>query len=260
MMLEKARWHDPPASEEDLRRLLREVEAAKNRLFNRSNYSPSQRMLGHTPRTNGELMSDDAIDPVLLGHGQELEQLLATRRAAQKAFAEVNTSEAAQRALRGRNRAQRRFLPGEVIFVWRSWKEKGVLKPQWVGPGVVLMPEGANSFVNMNGRLWKVANEHLRAATGGEIQGIESVHQVFDDLRARHERAGSRLIEDHTQDPLPRGVDRSALEDENEVEREGRERGLPRPRHEEETPVPVVPIPVPVDPEPEVPEPPVPLP
>ena len=67
MMLEKARWHDPPASEEDLRRVLREVEAAKNRLFNRSGFSPSQRMLGHTPRSNGELMSDDAIDPALLG-------------------------------------------------------------------------------------------------------------------------------------------------------------------------------------------------
>ena len=68
MMLEKARWHDPPACEEDLRRVLREFEAAKNRLFNRSGFSPSQRMLGRTPRSNGELMSDDAIDPALLEH------------------------------------------------------------------------------------------------------------------------------------------------------------------------------------------------
>ena len=151
LMFEKARWHNPPASEDDHRLLLREVKAAKNRLFNRAGFSPAQRMLGHTPRTNGELVSDDAIDPALLGHGHELERLLTAKRVAQRAFSEVNTQEAAKRALRGRNRVQRRFAPGEVVFVWRSWKDQGVLKPTWVGPAVVLMPDGANAYVAIRG-------------------------------------------------------------------------------------------------------------
>ena len=73
-MMEKAKWQNPPCSEDDLRLLTREVEAAKNRLFNRSGFSPAQRMLGQTARTNGELMSDDAIDPALVNHGEEVEE------------------------------------------------------------------------------------------------------------------------------------------------------------------------------------------
>ena len=103
-MMEKAKWQNPPCSEDDLRLLTREVEAAKNRLFNRSGFSPAQRMLGQTARTNGELMSDDAIDPALVNHGEEVERVLAARRAAQKAFVETNLSEAAKHALRARNR------------------------------------------------------------------------------------------------------------------------------------------------------------
>ena len=179
-------------------------------------------------------MSDDAIDPALLGHGHELERLLTARRVAQRAFSEVNTQEAAKRALRGRNRVQRRFAPGEVVFVWRSWKDQGVLKPTWVGPAVVLMPDGANAYVAIRGRLWKVSNERLRAASSTEIEGIEAVRRVFEEVRARHERSQSRLIEDHTQDPVPRGADRSALQGPDPVEQEGLDRGLPRPRVTEE--------------------------
>ena len=101
--------------------------------------------------------------------------MLAARRAAQKAFVETNLSEAAKHALRARNRAHRTFQPGEIVYIWRSWKDKGVLKPNWVGPGVVLMPEGANCYVNVLGRLWKVCNEHVREATSEEVRGVEAV-------------------------------------------------------------------------------------
>ena len=61
-MVEKARWSNPPASPEDLKLLVREVEAAKNCLSDRSGYSPAQRMIGETPKPTGELLSD-AIRP-----------------------------------------------------------------------------------------------------------------------------------------------------------------------------------------------------
>ena len=209
-VFQKAVWDCPPQDHHEWRLLLRETEAAKNKSFNRSGFSPVQRMMGHAPRTNGEVMSDDIIDPAFLGQGQEMEKLLSARRAAQKAFVEINTSEAVKTALRSRSRVHRRFAPGEVVFVWRSWKEKGVLKPSWVGPAVVLMPEGANAYVNTQGRLWKVCNEHLRLGTSDEVRGIEAVHEVFEDLKQRFDRAGSRIIEDHTQDPLPESRKRMA--------------------------------------------------
>ena len=204
-LFERARWENPPTSHEDWRLLLRETESAKNRLFNRSGYSPAQRMLGQTGRTVGEIFSDDALDPAFLEPTEDLQRLLSIRQSAQKAFVELNTSEAMKTALRARSRVQRQFLPGEIVFVWRSWKVRGVMKPSWVGPGVVLLPEGANSYVNVRGRLWKVCNEHLRPGTSEEIKGVEAIHEVFKDMKDRFDRASLKLVEDHTRDPLPDG-------------------------------------------------------
>ncbi|CAE7498867.1 TY1B-DR1 [Symbiodinium sp. CCMP2592] len=139
MMLEKARHMNPPASSEELKLLVREVEAAKNRLSDRSGFSPAQRMLGQNARVTGELLSDTFIDPTLGEMGDEMEKTMTARRAAQRAFVDVNTSEAAKRALRARARTQRRFSPGDVVFLWRSWRTQGQRKSGWVGPAVVLM-------------------------------------------------------------------------------------------------------------------------
>ena len=165
-LFEKARWHAPPMDHQDWVQLLREVESSKNRLFNRSGFAPIQRMFGHTPRTNGEMMSDDPVEPALLDFGEDMNKLLTARRAAQKAFAEVNTSSAVKVALRSKGRTQRTFQPG--------WKTQGILKPGWVGPAIVLMPEGPNAYVNVQGRIWKVSNEHLRQGTSEEVRGIEA--------------------------------------------------------------------------------------
>ena len=135
-MLQKALWSCPPTSSEDFKLLLREVESAKNRLSDRSGFSPAQRMLGETPRTTGELLADEMVDVVLKGVSGEMEKRLQAKRAAQKAFAEVNTSQAVRKAMRARARTQRTFRPGDIIFVWRSWKAQGIKKQAWVGPGV----------------------------------------------------------------------------------------------------------------------------
>ncbi|CAE7826816.1 Kcnh5, partial [Symbiodinium necroappetens] len=187
-MMQKAVWSCPPTSSDDFKLLLREVESAKNRLSDRSGFSPAQRMLGETPRTTGELLADEMVDVVLKGVSGEMEKRLQAKRAAQKAFAEVNTSQAVRKAMRARARTQRTFRPGDIIFVWRSWKAQGVKKQAWVGPGVVVLPDGPNAYVNVKGRLWRVANEHLREGTSEEMRGIEAVHQVFDELKERFKR------------------------------------------------------------------------
>ena len=103
----------------------------------------------------------------------------------------------------------------------------------------------------------------MRAGTSEEIRGIEAVHEVFNDLKARFDRAKANVIEDHTGDPLPEGALRpEPLGEEPGVEQEGVLRGAPRPRLEEpETPVPDIPLVPDAEPEPpQDPEPPVPLP
>ena len=240
-MLQKALWSCPPTSSEDFKLLLREVESAKNRLSDRSGFSPSQRMLGETPRTTGELLADEMVDVVLKGVSGEMEKRLQAKRAAQKAFAEVNTSQAVRKAMRARARTQRTFRPGDIIFVWRSWKAQGIKKQAWVGPGVVVLPDGPNAYVNVKGRLWRVANEHLREGTSEEMRGIEAVHQVFDELRERFRRPGRawRGGGPHS------GAQASAGQQENyedPVRAEGEARGLPR----QEPPVPVPEVAVPM--------------
>ncbi|CAE7242722.1 engB [Symbiodinium sp. CCMP2592] len=252
-MFQKALWANPATSSEDYKVLLREVESAKNRLSDRSGFSPAQRMLGETPRTTGELLADEMVDVVLKGVTGEMEKRLQARRAAQKAFAEVNTSQAVRRAMRARARTQRTFRPGDVIFVWRSWKAQGIKKQAWVGPGVVVLPDGPNCYVNVKGRLWRVANEHVREGTSDEIRGIEAVHEVFQDLKERFQRPGRELgvVEDLTHAGDARGLPRARVEDPEppvpfpevavpvqEIEEAMQEPPLPEP------PVPEVPIPM----------------
>ena len=50
-MFQKALWTSPATNSEEFKVLLREVESAKNRLSDRSGFSPAQRMLGETLRT-----------------------------------------------------------------------------------------------------------------------------------------------------------------------------------------------------------------
>ncbi|CAE7929920.1 RE2, partial [Symbiodinium sp. KB8] len=241
-MLQRAKWMNPPANADEYKILLREVESAKNRLSDRSGYSPAQRMMGETPKTTGELLSDELVESALLGDGPEIQKKVAARTAAQKAFAEVNNSEAIRRALRARPRTAKTFRPGDIVFVWRTWRAQGVRRACWTGPGVVVLPEGANAYVNMKGRLWKCANEHLRDGTSEEIRGVEAVNDIFQDMAQRFKKAGRehRVVTDLTDDPLPPGVERPGPD---LVEAEGDARGLPRVRLEEpETPVPAPPL------------------
>ncbi|CAE7806642.1 GIP, partial [Symbiodinium necroappetens] len=259
-MLQRAKWMNPPASADEYKVLLREVESAKNRLSDRSEYSPAQRVIGENPKTTGELLSDELVEAALLGDGPEIQKKVAARTAAQKAFAEVNNSQAIRRALRARPRTTKVFRPGDIVFVWRTWRSQGVRRACWTGPGVVVLPEGANAYVNMKGRLWKCANEHLRDGTSEEIRGVEAVNDIFQDMAQRFKATGRehRVVTDLTGDPLLPGSER---ESQDTVEAEGEARGLPRVRIEEpETPVPALLLEPPTAQEvqPELPEPPVP--
>ena len=242
MMFERAKWINAPASLDEWKLLIRETEAAKNRLSDRSGYSPAQRMLGQTPRISAELHSDSWLDPVLASGDGEMLKILKAKAAAQRAWAETNCSTVLRKALRARPRTQKMFKPGDVVYVWRH--------KAWEGPGVVILPEGANCYVNVKGRMWKVANDHLRDAVSEEIKGTEAVHEVFRDLRDRFSREGreGQIVLDLTGDPRPPERERAAFDP---VQAEGDARGLPRLRPADEDPEPPVPLP---EPEPLLPE------
>ena len=168
--MDKARDSEAPQNEAELEFMMTEVEAAKNRFFNRSGFSPVQRVLGLTPRLPGSLLSDDKYDPLLLASDADFDyqRAMAIRKAAQMAYMECDAKDKIGKATRARPRKWVEFVPGEHVFVYRAMKERkrrgeapapeldaDPNKPRWVGPGLAIMPEEANLWVNMRGELWR---------------------------------------------------------------------------------------------------------
>ncbi|CAK9025028.1 unnamed protein product [Durusdinium trenchii] len=241
-LLEKARSEVVIQSTKDLKQLMVEVEQAKNRYSNRSGFAPIQRQIGQWPRLPTSIMSDEAIDPTLLNGviTDDLEKLHHMRNIARKAFCEHNAKNTLKRALRARPRVWVDYKPGEYVFVFRvprmkKRKHGGPVddaslstKARWVGPGVVIAPDGANLWVSMLGELWKVAREQCRPATNDEKMGIEAVVQECQELVEELKRGSHRLgYKDLTQEEFP------PEEDGGEGDREQQGRQDQHPRFEE---------------------------
>lgn len=255
MMMEKSREEMPPTSHEELVQLLYACESAKNRFSNRSGYSPTQRQIGQWPRMPCSLLSDEEIDPALQSQNntEAFQRLLEFRQIAMEAFAKVSSREAAAKALKARPRVQLAFSAGDVVYVYRVLRRQKTVhgaprantghgmgrKATWVGPGYVLATEGSVIWVNMMGELWKAAAEQVRPATTSEKMGVEMVNESVPEMQERLKRSSHRAgFRDITKEEFPEmetidGEGEEGAEDGDEVEREGRDRGLPRPRVEE---------------------------
>ena len=217
-LLDKARSEVVIQTTKDLKQLMTEVEQAKNRYSNRSGFAPVQRQIGQWPRLPTSVLSDEAIDPTLLNGvlTDDIEKLHHMRNIAHKAFCEHNAKRTLQRAMKARPRVWIDYKPGEYVFVFRVPKLKkrkrgGIAddtatstKARWVGPGVVIAPDGANVWISMFGELWKVAREQCRHATTDEKTGIEAVLQECQELIEEFKRGSHRTgYKDITQEDLP---------------------------------------------------------
>eukprot|EP00435_Cladocopium_sp_Y103_P043622 s1741_g12.t1 len=101
-------------------------------------------------------------------------------------------------------------------------------RPTWIGPGHVLAMEGSIVWINMFGELWKAATEQVREATTVEKLGVEVVAEDFSEMQERLKRSSRHAgFRDVT-------ADAEELQEENEVDQEGEERGRPRVRFEDE--------------------------
>ena len=244
-ILERARMETLVTTGEEMEMLMRQVEQAKNRYSNRSGFSPIQRQIGQWPRLPAELMSDDAIDPQLVGGMMvdEMDRLLEMRRIAQKAFCEHNAKSTLKKALRSRTRTWQKFEAGDLVYVYRVPKarkkksrhneefEVKANKAMWVGPGTVITPDGANLWISMMGQLWKVAREQCRQATSEEKQGTEAImkecHELIEEYKKSNKKAGYKDI---TQEPWPEDEEDEEKAERPADEEEIHQRGLKRSR------------------------------
>ena len=210
-LLDKARSEVVVQDLRDLRRLMTEVEQAKNRYSNRSGFAPVQRQIGQWPRLPTSILSDEAVDPTLywMGCTDDIEKLHHMRRIAHKPF--VNTMPVLPSSVP--RKPDQEHGPFKVYRVPRLKKRKhgGIVddsaastKARWVGPGVVITLDGANLWVSMMGELWKVAREQCRHATTDEKTGIEAVLQECQELIEEFKRGSHRTgYKDITEEELP---------------------------------------------------------
>ena len=211
-LMEKARSEVVITNDQEMKSLMREVEQAKNRFSNRSGFSPVQRQIGQWPRVPTSILSDEGIDPSLV-EGMvvdDLERLHEMRRVAQKAFVETNARSAVRRTLNARARPWQDYAVGELVYVYRVPRarkrrhggaepiEKGSNRPMWVGPGVVVAPDGANLWISMMGELWRASREQCRPATRDEKAGVEEVmkecHELVEEFKRNVNRVGYKDI------------------------------------------------------------------
>ena len=215
----KVREEMLPTTEEEWLICLREVESSKNRMFNKTGFSPAQRQIGYNVRLPGSMMSEDPYDPemLILGSSAEMRRKLDIRQKAMEVFVKQNTQEAIARAALARKRTVHNLQPGEVVYVYRiplqKRRRKGVpdpmedqegRRPMWVGPGMVLMIEGANAWVSIRGEVWKCAHEQLRRATEEEIEAKELLKEEFEELQIQLNRKDTkRQYRDISRLPMP---------------------------------------------------------
>ena len=165
-------WLKYPDNDHQFRMMVAEVVAAKNRMSNRSGYSPIQRVFGIGHRLPADLCSDDTYLPDVVhsisAHDASIEEQRQIRLAAMKAHSEVSIRDRIDEAVRARYRVKVDFRPDDVVIVWRI--SKPAKKGKWIGPGVCIGSHKGSLWVNMKGSLWKCSQSQFRLATSEEAK------------------------------------------------------------------------------------------
>ena len=195
-----------PSSSVALQRLAMECNAAKNRLSNRSGYSPLQRVFGIGHRLPADLTSDDMYgpDPIhdLAATDASFEESRQIREAAMKAHAEVSIRDRIEDSVRARPRTQTVLRADDVIMVWKT--NPPSKRGRWVGPGVCIGTHRGSVWVNMRGSLWKCSQLQCKLATTEESRGLEIQNQLLDDMKAEfQEFPGRRVYTDVEREGIP---------------------------------------------------------
>ena len=205
--LEKVCAETNVIDESDLKVAIVETVNAHNRYYDRSGYSPQQRVFGRATRIPGSLLSDDQVDRQFLcdPSTDEMKRALEIREAAGKAWMAKQDYEAVSRATRSNTRTVDAIIirPGDRVYVWRNTaRYRG-----WGGPGMVVQvaENGRSLWISLRGYLLKASREQVRLATNEENLGAELVKilssEMLHDLESGNLRHFRDVQEEGTPEP-----------------------------------------------------------
>ncbi|CAE7037736.1 RE1 [Symbiodinium sp. CCMP2592] len=177
----------------------------KNRLASRGGFSPIQRVLGYLPRLPGGLLSggqDDAemgSQPKLGDAG--LARAMEIRKAAAKAFFEVDSDQALRNVLAGGPRPQFDYVTGQMV----GHSKKGDRPHQrWHGPARVIMTDYPSTiWLSYQGSIVKAAPERIRPGSEEENLTISGWLNGLTNAKADFEREPRRGYIDLSDEPVP---------------------------------------------------------
>ncbi|CAJ1392757.1 unnamed protein product [Effrenium voratum] len=184
-------------TEEELQIAVASTQVARNRYYDRSGFSPYQRVFGYSPRLPAALLSDDYLDRELhLDQEDTMARSREIRDAAAKAWMRSQDNNAVRRADRANTRMTdlKDFKPNDTVYVWRENNNfRG-----WSGPGVVVAISENNRslWVSLRGYLLKVSKEHLRHATSEESLGVELIKVLSAEMSEGLESGNIRHYRD----------------------------------------------------------------
>ena len=187
-------------------------------------YSPAQHILGQAPDETGRFVpASPEVHPGLLVENptRELERSVKLRAEAEKALSDWCAGQRLMRAKHSRHRPSYNYIPGELVYYWRTQDaNKGRRQPggkhgRFLGPARILATEtrkGPDGSAQPGGAVWlvkgrsllKCAPEQLRRATERE-ELLEALSDPADQqltwtYHAVAKEIGGNRFEDLTHD------------------------------------------------------------
>ena len=169
-----------------------EAATALNQRPGASGVSPSMMLFGQRMKLFGELYQDgepayhhlDGNDATT-----ELGRRLQIRCSARQATEAHYAKELVRKTVAARTRHVERVDVGELVFFYRKYPSTKSVKMQaqrgcYLGPGVVIGHQKANTWISYAGRCYLVAPEHLRSLAPDEIASAKPVLRYgLEELR-----------------------------------------------------------------------------
>ncbi|CAE7602014.1 GIP [Symbiodinium sp. CCMP2456] len=204
-----AEWHE----------LVDTAAMMKNRLASRGGFSPVQRVIGYLPRLPGGLLSEGQDDaetskPNRLGDGG-LARSMAMRKAAAKAFFEVDCDQALRNVLAGGPRPQHDYVVGQMVYFYRLGHSKKGDRPheRWHGPARVIMTDLPSTlWLSYQGNLVKASPERVRPGSEEEKMTIHGWLDGLAQAKEEFEKEPKRGYMDLTHQGAPPGAGRDGTE------------------------------------------------
>ena len=196
-LIAESRVDAPPDDLPDLEELVTQCVVAKNKLTNKSGFSPFQHVFGLRPNTIGAQISDGDRSPDIAilskieGGDAAMIKSVNMRVAAAKAFAEMDASERLRRGVLSGHRPVKNIYVGQYWFSWRTHGDTSALKAEhvdhhWHGPATVVNHHGSGVWISFGGTVMLCSPEQISAASEEEELAWEHVpddlKQAFHDL------------------------------------------------------------------------------